>query len=333
MTSRWPFLTDRHETVKYEHEFRNMARVARRIGAGRDEDRDEVRRDVFEPAVLTHYDQVQVEMSRYIPIHDYDKYEEKHAYYLEMMGRMIERFRQAFPAGGREVYVAELGAGTGLFTRKLAQELGPDSGAHIDAVELDGPCFYLLDHKMRDFRRQVTCYHRDSRKPLPGSDRCIFTSFADHHIHPRDKKAYFRNIKRHLRPGGLFIVGDEFLRDHDRGNRKEREDALNVYHKHIIQLAHEAQQKIKDQLERDGSPPGPDSVSLLEDYTGYGKLAELEELALKSGLEGREFKLSCAEYEGYLKEAGFAYEKELMGPKSGAEEIGGIYVYVARAAP
>ncbi|MFM6405190.1 MAG: class I SAM-dependent methyltransferase, partial [Microcystis sp.] len=157
--------------------------------------------------------------------------------------------------------------------------------------------------KFREQYKKVKTLNKDSRTYNPeGEFDYIFSSFADHHIKTADKAKYFDNIKQNLKPNGLMIVGDEFLRKHDPNDRDDRDSALKDYHSHIIDIA-----------------------------KGQGEmiLAELERQALQSGLEEKgDFKVSCEQYEKLLKQAKFKFKKEKIGPEN-IDNIGGVYVYTA----
>ncbi|MDJ0580116.1 methyltransferase domain-containing protein [Crocosphaera sp.] len=255
---------------------------------------------------LTQYKRKWVEMSEYIDVVDYDEHEEKHEYYQEMTKKMIGICQKHSSETKDPLDVLELGAGTGIFTMKVVNSLR--NLRKIDAIEVDWHCFKLLKIKKRELRAysqdiEVNLYHKDSRDyNPPGQFDYIFSAFADHHIKKADKEIYFENVKKNLKHGGLMIVGDEFLREHDSDNREEKEQALNAYHNHIIQKALEKEE---------------------------GILATLEQQALDSGLrELGDFKVSCSEYEKLLKEAGFKFTREKIGPLD-IDDIGGVYVYKA----
>lgn len=163
-----------------------------------------------------------------------------------------------------------------------------------------------MNHKFRNPDSLVTIYHEDRRTfDPPDKFDYIFSSFADHHIKKEDKDKYFDNIKANLKPHGLLIVGDDFIREHDSNDREDRDSALRDYHNHIIQIA-----------EQDGE--------LI--------LAELEREALKSGLEEKgDFKVSCQQYEEFLRQAGFEFLSYPIGPSDDLlrSRIGGVFVYKA----
>jgi predicted O-methyltransferase YrrM len=204
--------------------------------------------------------------------------------------------------------VLEFGAGTGIFTMILANEI-TNKLKRLDAIEFDWHCYKILNIKTREFKNshseiQVTVHHEDSRTYNPhGKFDYIFSTFADHHIKKNDKEIYFENVRKNLKSGGLMIVGDEFLREHEPENKEDKEQALRAYHNHIIEIA-----------EREG----------------HSVLVELERQALESGLEEQgDFKVSCSQYEQFLQDAGFKIEKKVkIGPLD-LDNIGGIYVYVA----
>jgi len=256
---------------------------------------------------LAPYETKFIEMSGYINVSDYDEHEERHAYYQEMMQRMIGiclAHRRIHPKPSFDVL--ELGAGTGIFTRRLLTEL--PNLTKIDAIEIDWHCYHILKDKLKrqanSNQIEINIYHKDSRTydPLGKSDY-IFSSFADHHIKRGDKEKYFENVKRNLKSGGLLIVGDEFIPEHDPDDKNARNNALRAYHKHIIEIA---------------------------EQEGESVLADLERAALQSGLEEKgDFKISCTQYEKHLREAGFDFNPpEKIGPPD-RDDIGGVYVYTA----
>ena len=284
------------------------------------------------PAVkLSRLDRKPVEMSSYIHVHDYDKHEERHAYYVEMMDKMLEIYLAHRGVADR-TEVLELGAGTGIFTQRLVKTGEID----ITAIEIDWACYHILLGNMKrieDMQQQQTSGEKDEhghatlRKTFtsqrlntvvkcdnedcrtynpPGTFLFIFSSFADHHIKPYDKQEYFLNVKRNLKPNGLVIVGDEFLPSYDELDPEAREQALRTYHRHIIEETRRQHGK-----EANG-------------------LVKLEEAALESGLRAiGDFKVSCELYERSLVEAGFEFEKEKIGPRR-REDVGGVYVYTLR---
>jgi SAM-dependent methyltransferase len=270
---------------------------------------DEIKVDALLDKLFTpefkEFGKKQVEMSAYIEIDQYDAHEEEHAYYPEMMDKMISIVEESRDKGDARISVLEVGAGTGIFTKRLAAL----SNLDITALEIDWACFYLLkknmaacQSKMRGVGTNFTAANKDSRKVSEQDKfKFILSSFSDHHIYFLDKAKYLRSIRKSLLNDGMFIVGDEFLPEHDETDANARKDALEAYHRHIIEIARKEDHPI---------------------------LMELEERALESGLRGwGDFKVSCGHYEDVLAEVGFKIvAKEKIGPIA-PDDIGGVYVY------
>jgi SAM-dependent methyltransferase len=270
-----------------------------------------------------------IEMSAYISTDDYDQFEEYHPYYQDMMRRMIDEI----PANGRAtpLRVLEMGAGTGIFTKRLAAVPLLD----CVAVELDWVCFKRLSHNMRRLTRSAgdfpsapaALYNEDSitftsRNPFD----FIFSSFADHHIKTPHKGEYFANIRRNLSPGGKFVVGDEFLPPYAAEDKSEYHESLRTYHNHIIGVAERYALAEEEKLES-GTLAEEEALEARRRATAYRELMELEAAALESGIEEQgDFKVSCEIYEAELEKSGLRYSKVKIGPLDD-DSVGGIYVY------
>lgn len=237
------------------------------------------------------------EMSAYIDVVSYDEHEEKHAYFIDMMQSMINILINHQSDKTKPCRVLELGAGTGIFTKRLAKI----PYLQVTVVELDRKCFQVLQKNLQDYP-SVSLVNGDScmyYHPELKFDY-IFSSFSDHHIKPTEKYKYFQNIKRNLKPGGLFIVGDEFLPPHNPNDQVSWENSLKTYHHHIIDIAKKEGEEI---------------------------LANLELEALKSGLaKNGDFKVSCSQYEELLLNANLKFTSKKIGPLN-RDDVGGVYVY------
>ena len=314
------FSIDPTEIADHEDAFSRMLRLSVRVCGGAsgsaipeglllnpedEESVDKLTDSIFEQPSKS-FQKKQVEMSSYIDLLEYDLHEEEHVFYCEMMDRMIDLSGLRKKPLGKRARVAEFGAGTGLFTKRLAEL----SETEIVAVELDWACYHLLRLKMEAARKEMQqrnskfCpENRDCRTFNPdGHFDCIFSSFADHHIFLTDKGRYFQNVKRNLLDDGLFIVGDEFLPEHDQRLPAEREAALKSYHHYVIEQAK---------------------------AHSHTHLAALEKEALESGLKSiGDFKVSCQHYESLAKKSGLALvSKHKIGPLED-DQVGGVYVYV-----
>lgn len=299
------FSTSKDKIREHQQAFATIRDLAFRIDGPHHADNEEELLNLWARAEssLSELDRRTVEMSKYIPIHDYDRYEERHAYYIEMMQKMLDLL--PVPKQENGLRVLELGAGTGIFTKRLA---ALDSVAEIVAIEYDWACCQTLKHNVREFQKKVRIEYEDSRVFNPaGKFDAIVSSFADHHIRPGDKGRYFENVIRNLKKGAPFIVGDEFLREHGINDEASRIAALHDYHEHIINIALKQNETV---------------------------LAELEREALKSGIERKgDFKLSCGHYEEMLGRASFQFQRYCIGPLD-TNQIGGVFVYsMVRAQP
>ncbi|AVZ75672.1 hypothetical protein SLUN_29175 [Streptomyces lunaelactis] len=311
------FSADVDEVVDHERVLDRIVAVSRPIVP---DDRGKVltaSKQIFEDWKLSPLMLKTAEMSLYIAIDDYDEFEERHAYYVEMMAEMLAVFRarrgRRYSRDPERSQALELGAGTGIFTRRLANEPEVD----CVAVEIDFACSNKLERNLRN-RSNAVAVNADSRTYREGGQggrfQFIFSSFADHHIKLEDKSRYFENVKNNLAPGGRIIVGDEFLPEYDPGDMEAWQAALRVYHGHIIEFA------AARAAEHDSR--GED-----EQAHAHRELIRLESAALESGLAKQgDFKLSRSLYEQILKEQGFQFRAKKIGPLDD-DSVGGIYVY------
>ena len=318
------FSTESREITEHQSAFANMLRLATRVTATESnydnrgersrnsqetnpEDEESVERlvdAVFEP-LSKSFQKKPVEMSSYIDILEYDLHEEEHAYYCEMMKCMLKVSKLQNGSRQSQLRTLEFGSGTGLFTKRLAKI----KKINIVAVELDWACYHFLRLKMEALRfemdkngTKLTAENKDCTiyNP-PGKFDCVFSSFADHHISSSDKGRYFQNVKKNLNPKGLYIVGDEFLPEHNDKSLEDWKRALKAYHHHIIECA---------------------------EASNHPSLVKLEMAALESGLQNiGDYKLSCSQYEALAQKSGLRQiHKQKIGPLD-REDCGGIYVY------
>ena len=133
--------------------------------------------------------------------------------------------------------VADIGAGTGLFTRMFAEQVGPTGKVY--AVDIAQP---FLDHIAADARNRkqkqvitVLCSQDSTNLPAESVD-LVFLSDVYHHLEKPEKT--LASIRRALRPRGRLVViefdrvegrSSGFVLKHVRASqavfRKEIEDA------------------------------------------------------------------------------------------------------------
>jgi ubiquinone/menaquinone biosynthesis C-methylase UbiE len=103
--------------------------------------------------------------------------------------------------------VADLGAGGGYFTFKLAEAIGP--AGKVYAVDIDREMIDLIAQRAQKESLQnvetVVARSDDPQLPTTGVD-LIFTVNTYHHI--GERIAYFKNLQKYLRPGGRIAVID-----------------------------------------------------------------------------------------------------------------------------
>ncbi len=101
--------------------------------------------------------------------------------------------------------VADLGAGGGYFTWRLAEAVGPEGKVY--AVDVDDTALRVIEQEM--VQRGVANVEviratpTDARLPVAGVD-LIFTCNTYHHF--PDRTAYFQSLARALRPSGRIAV-------------------------------------------------------------------------------------------------------------------------------
>lgn len=104
-------------------------------------------------------------------------------------------------------HVADLGAGSGYFTFRLADAVGP--AGKVYAVDVD-PGMNTYVKKETEKRRYqnievVLAQPHDPLIPEDGID-LIFTCNTYHHF--KDRVAYFTHVQKYLRPGGRVAIID-----------------------------------------------------------------------------------------------------------------------------
>ena len=101
--------------------------------------------------------------------------------------------------------VADLGSGSGYFTFRLAEAVGP--GGKVYGVDVDPDMIELVAKAVKDKGQSnietVLAKPENPLLPKAGVD-LIFTSNTYHHID--DRVAYFANLRQFLRPGGRVAI-------------------------------------------------------------------------------------------------------------------------------
>lgn len=111
--------------------------------------------------------------------------------------------------------IADLGSGSGLFTRPLAQKVGPEGVVY--AIDIDQA---LLDHVTKSAARErianiVPILATEDDPKLTEPVDLIVIIDALHHI--KNQAAYLKGLKKHLRTGGRIAIID-FSKDWPAGH-------------------------------------------------------------------------------------------------------------------
>ncbi|MBZ5545936.1 MAG: class I SAM-dependent methyltransferase [Acidobacteriia bacterium] len=103
--------------------------------------------------------------------------------------------------------VADLGAGSGYFTVRLAREVGPSGKVY--AVDIDRKMLDYIERRAQEEKLDnIQTILADPNDPKLGSQSVdlIFICDVLHHIQDRDK--YYPKLYRALRPGGRLVNVD-----------------------------------------------------------------------------------------------------------------------------
>jgi predicted methyltransferase len=101
--------------------------------------------------------------------------------------------------------VADLGAGGGYFTFRLARAVGPTG--HVYAVDIDEEMNAHIAYRAEKFviENVTTVLAEEDDPRLPEPVDLLFTSNTYHHL--ENRTAYFRAVReRQLRPGGRVAI-------------------------------------------------------------------------------------------------------------------------------
>jgi predicted methyltransferase len=133
----------------------------------------------------------------------------------------------AIPRGG---VVADLGAGTGYFSRYLSAAVGPDGT--VLAVETEANLVvHLRERAVREKTRNVVPILASPNDPRLPAGLVDLILVVDTYHHIDDRRTYARALRRYLRPGGRVAVVDWQKRElpvgPDMGHKLAREQVLD----------------------------------------------------------------------------------------------------------
>lgn len=135
--------------------------------------------------------------------------------------------------------VADLGAGSGYFTRRFVEAVTETGKVYVVDVEPEALKYVedSLDHMHRPYTAEFILARPDNPKIPYHSVDLIFVCNTYHHL--ADRTEYFRNIKSSLKSGGRIAIVDFY---HD-----ERSGDLGFPKRHLV-----AQETVKQELSQAG---------------------------------------------------------------------------------
>lgn len=134
--------------------------------------------------------------------------------YLDRLDR-LERDQEQKPAQVIDalalkpgMYVADLGAGSGYFTRRFVEAIGDAGKVYVIDIEPEALKHVeeSLVHMHRSYEAEFILARPDNPKIPVESVDLIFVCNTYHHL--EDRPTYFRNVKSSLKPGGRIAIID-----------------------------------------------------------------------------------------------------------------------------
>jgi ubiquinone/menaquinone biosynthesis C-methylase UbiE len=110
--------------------------------------------------------------------------------------------------------VAEVGAGPGFWTERLARAVGP--AGHVYAVDPEPVLLEVLRRRLDGVRNVTPVLNRDDDPMLPPG-RCDLALIVNAYHHFADAPAFLRRVARCLKPGGRLANIDWADRDTPQG--------------------------------------------------------------------------------------------------------------------
>lgn len=134
--------------------------------------------------------------------------------------------------------VADIGAGSGYFSRRLARAVGPSGKVY--AVDIDREVLaYLQREAQRQGLNNVQIVIAREDDPLLPKNEVDLAFFCDTTHHIRDRVSYYRRLREALKEGGRLAIIDFPPEAHARGFCPRRPEDL-VSREQVIREAQEA---------------------------------------------------------------------------------------------
>jgi SAM-dependent methyltransferase len=198
-----------------------------------------------------------------------------HPFYETVQDQILNRLT----FGPNEPFVViDLGGGSGRLAERVLQR---SEGARVTIVDQSEPFLALAERRLQPFAPRASIIQRrlqeDWAAELPAAPDVIVSTSAIHHLEPAEKRSLFASCYKSLKPGGLFINGDEYRPPGD----KEFFALLEKWSVHMqtaLNSGHipESFRKTVDQwrernIERFGEPKtsGDDCLETIDTQVGY----------------------------------------------------------------
>ena len=151
------------------------------------------------------------------------------------------------------LYVADLGAGSGYFTRRFVEAVGDTGKVYVIDIEPEALKYVeeSLIHTHRPFEAEFILARPDNPKIPLESVNLIFVCNTYHHLAGRTD--YFRNVKSSLKPGGRIAIIDFY---HD-----ERSGELGFPKRHLV-----PQEKVVEEMTEAGYRLAKEHTFLQKQY-------------------------------------------------------------------
>jgi ubiquinone/menaquinone biosynthesis C-methylase UbiE len=137
------------------------------------------------------------------------------------------------------MHVADLGAGSGYFTRRFVEAVGETGKVYV--IDVEPEALKYVEHRLvqmhRPFKAEFILARPDNPKIPVESVDLIFICNTYHHL--EDRTEYFRNLKSSLRPGGRIAIVDFY---HD-----DRSGELGFPKRHLV-----AKEKVLEEMREAG---------------------------------------------------------------------------------
>ena len=104
--------------------------------------------------------------------------------------------------------ILDLGAGTGLFSA-LVRERFPN--AHLHLIDNSPEMLVRAEARMTGDRRYASQLGDYTTCEWAEEYDCIVSALSIHHLEDGAKQTLFKRVRKHLKPGGVFVNADQIL--------------------------------------------------------------------------------------------------------------------------